>query len=195
MFAVILFAQTCAIPSWAQGRVELRPSYIYFDFLLQDPSVSFKVTVTGSAIGRTPKWNEQDENPPLSARRAIKLADNLRAKVVKDHEEWKWHLEHASLTPFSESPQGRWYWEISYYAARPVYTGPHNELHLAVLMDGTVVEPEIKKREPQPRRRDRMRKGPSPVRSPAAHSATESHTRPTNPSSPRVSRAVGWRGA
>jgi len=155
LFAAAFFWQVCGTLSWAESYVGIRPSVIYSDCLLRDPSVWFEITVTESAIDRAPKWKEKDENPPLSARRAIELADMLRAKLVNETEEWKWHLECVSLTPFDpESPRGRWFWQISYYAVQDgTYARPLNHLHLAVLMDGTVVEPKIQKREPRSKQR------------------------------------------
>lgn len=154
LFAIVLLALFLLIdtPTRSEddggGFWQLRPSDIYFDYLLCDPTVCFGITITQSAIDKTPKWEPADEHPPLSARRAIQLADRLRSQLVKDDKGWRWCLKSATLTPWTpESPSGHWFWEIAYHACPPGgYAGPSNDLHLAVLMDGTVVRPKTSKR-------------------------------------------------
>jgi hypothetical protein len=139
-------------------------SNIYFDELLRDPSTEFVIEIREEAMQKTPVWENEDEHPPLSARRAIRLADSLCAKLVRDTGEWKWRLESAKLVPWFPA-SGRWFWEIQYHAYRDgSYAGPSNDLNLVVLMDGFVVQPTIRKRDAdavsrRPHTQDERRQG------------------------------------
>jgi hypothetical protein len=101
----------------------------------------YRSTVTPAVLAKTPVWDEKDENPPVSARQAIKLADKARERIVKDTDDWKWHREHVELHEFF----GRWYWTVRYraYNTDIVFYVTLPELTLVVLMDGTVIEPTI----------------------------------------------------
>jgi len=100
----------------------------------------YLVTVTQRALEKAPVWKDDAENPPLSARKAIRLADQLKSKLADDTDKWKWDRETASLV---EWVPGRWYWLVS-YEGRPtdgIASGNMPRVQLVVLMDGTVVEP------------------------------------------------------
>ena len=106
----------------------------------------------GSEIAETdllqaPTWDRRIPNPPLSANDAMVRADRVRKRLIKERKlldnvrDGEWALEDVQLTPYGED---HWYWVVRF-----VYdmsqSGPPNELELVVLMDGTVVEPKIKK--------------------------------------------------
>jgi len=106
----------------------------------------YTVTITEEALKKSPAW-KSDENPPLSAKKAINLAAAMKDTLVKDSDDHAWGLESASLKPFLD----KWYWQISYETrvmARGIggsgSSGPPTLLHLVVLMDGTVVKPEVR---------------------------------------------------
>lgn len=108
-------------------------------------------TITDEALERSPPWRAAEANPPVAARKVIALAEAKRPKwatdIPGDHG-WKWRLRCLSLTPRENE---RWYWLVNYVAV-PSDRGNAVEpcLFLAVLMNGTVVEPEP----PPPRDRE-----------------------------------------
>ncbi len=106
-------------------------------------SKQFKVKVTREALEKSPAWKDDAENPPLSARKAIKLANETKESLVKDSEQYVWKLRSVSLEPAGE---GRWYWLVNYEAhvRRGGSTGIPPNLRLVVLMDGKVIKPEVK---------------------------------------------------
>ena len=71
----------------------------------------YHVAVTRAVLDKTPVWKEDADNPPLSARKAIKLADEARARLFKDTDEWEWHRESMEL---NDAGGGRWYWSVRY---------------------------------------------------------------------------------
>jgi hypothetical protein len=105
------------------------------------------VTVTKERLERTPSWGQQSDNPPLSARSALKIANDFRKNFAKDQPGWKWDFESLSLR-HNRAAIGfrKWYW-VAYYEAFPVKGGlgggpPY--LFIVVLMDGTIVKPVVK---------------------------------------------------
>ncbi len=93
------------------------------------------VSIPEKALRASPSWAENAENPPLSARKAIKLA-----KVVSGSKELKLKLESVSLTPAGDE---KWYWLITYtgtYLSPEGYFGNPVTIDRVVLMDGTVMQ-------------------------------------------------------
>jgi len=117
------------------GRAEMRLySYAF--------SKQYVVTISDDALQKSPAWAEEAENPPVSARKAIKLADGMKDSLVKDSKDFKWTLRSASLQP---AGAGKWFWLVYYEAEfQGVSTGIPNYLRLVVLMDGTVIKPDVK---------------------------------------------------
>ena len=99
--ALVLLSLPCAEPEW---RVKLN-SYGF--------GKRYSVTITEQALKNAPAWKEDVENPPVSARRALKLAAEMKDKLVSDDKDWKWVLEAASLV---QNKGERWYWQVSYEA-------------------------------------------------------------------------------
>jgi hypothetical protein len=116
----------------------------------QADSRQFVVTITNQMIENSPVWADDDENPPLSARDAIKRANEIKNKLVQDSEMFKWKLASASLTPAKEKSK-KWYWLIYYKAEFQGINraGYPDDLRLVVLMDGTVISPVIKAHAPK----------------------------------------------
>jgi hypothetical protein len=118
----------CPSFAWAQRTI--------FSYTLDK---SYRTTITRKALQASPAWRNDAENPPLSAREARRLADETRARLVKDTPDFTWRLESIALTP--TSVEGRWFW-LAYYTAdfKGTSTGQDNFLKVAILMDGTVAE-------------------------------------------------------
>ncbi len=97
-------------------------------------------TVTDQMLRRSPAWRSDEPNPPLSARKALTVAEPEKARLLKPSSEVKWSLGGLSLVPWGRD---RWYWEIEYHwMVGYGQTGPPTTLRLVVLMDGTVIHPE-----------------------------------------------------
>jgi hypothetical protein len=106
-------------------------------------SNQYVVRVSGEDLEKSPSWKDDAENPPLSAKKAIKLANEMKDSLVKDGKDFKWILESASLKP---ARRDRWYWLLNYEVEfQGAHTGAPIQLRLVVLMDGTVIKPEVRK--------------------------------------------------
>lgn len=102
---------------------------------------SYNTEVSDGALAKSPAWRDADDNPPLSARKAIASAEAMVAKVVEPDKEWRRHLEGITLTQRGD----RWFWRAQFIwlpkgggiAGLPPY------LDIIVLMDGTALKPAI----------------------------------------------------
>jgi hypothetical protein len=97
----------------------------------------FSTEISWEALDGSPPWRESEPNPPFPARKALKLAEKEKSRLVKDSPQHGifWYLDKVRLRPWED----HWYWEISYkvhYDRDELYG-----LTLAVLLDGTLVQP------------------------------------------------------
>ena len=100
-----------------------------------------EITVAGDNL--RPMWKSTEYNPPLSARQAIALAMTKRKEIVNDPPNGQWVLKEAAITPF-DANNGIWFWLITFEEqTNGITTGMIPHLKLAILMDGSVVEPEL----------------------------------------------------
>ncbi len=103
--------------------------------------------LSADVISKTPIWSEDAENPPVSARAAIKLADAARVKLVKDQTGFRWKRASVNLRFLDYCD--RHIWEVWYEAeAKPkgmygVVPSVPTIVRLIVMMDGSVLEPRV----------------------------------------------------
>src|SRR5260370_32794682 len=121
------------------------PAEVSFPGLVLSIDKYYYVRITDEAFQKSPAWSAEAENPPLSARKAVRLANERRAKLVPDTKDWKWKLMSIQLCPHHDD---RWYWIVEYveWPRTGGIQGMPGYLKLAVLMDGTVVEPTVEGR-------------------------------------------------
>jgi hypothetical protein len=99
---------------------------------------TFVSKVTAESIRATPAWNDDQENPPVSARTALRLAKELRDTVVDTPINAGWDAGSFGLLH-----DGRHcVWLVYFKAARVGDKGKHRFTAI-VLMDGTVVKPTV----------------------------------------------------
>jgi hypothetical protein len=100
----------------------------------------YVVTVTDAKLKLTPSWQKEASDPPLSARKALKAANEFRAVFFKDANGWKWQFQSLSLRHHRRE---KWYW-VAYYEADPINGGIGGGVpycFVVVLMDGAIVQP------------------------------------------------------
>lgn len=105
---------------------------------------NIRVSVDKSIAERQPAWKWSASNPPLSARRALEIAGTYRKTRLKQWDRFEWTLVSLNLTPM-DARNGKWCWVARFeLAPKPGLTATHMpELDFYILMDGTVVEPEV----------------------------------------------------
>lgn len=134
IIAFILFA---VISQSTQGNSDVARGHCSHAF-----GKAYYSEISRDALNKSPAWNTEDENPPLSARKAINLSDARFKKLVKDTEDYKWRREEAAVVFLGSK---FCYWKITYEAwvTRGGSSGPPITIELFVLMDGTFIEPEV----------------------------------------------------
>lgn len=104
---------------------------------------TYKSHVAKEVADKTPRWSNREENPPVSPREALKLADKMLRSIAKAPKGWKWQAMHLNML-LGENPC---LWFVTYQGVpvepEGVSSIPYHEITLIVLMDGTVIKPEI----------------------------------------------------
>ena len=94
-----------------------------------------------SDLMKSPAWQDNADNPPISARRAIQLAGQMRRTLFKDNEDYHWQL-YAAEIGFGRNR--RCWWDVHFLARSTTGgSGVPDDLHVIVLMDGTVLKPKV----------------------------------------------------
>ncbi|HVA45004.1 MAG TPA: hypothetical protein VNH11_01340 [Pirellulales bacterium] len=105
---------------------------------------TYKSRMAHDALLNSPTWDkEKADIPPVSPRKAIRLAEKMRNSVVKAPDDWEWHT--VDLHLFLEGDHCVWH---ATFQAMPIEPAAglvprHEEVTLIVLMDGTVIEPVV----------------------------------------------------
>lgn len=106
---------------------------------------TYKSCLTGNdlrdAIRNSPAWDQETESPPVSPRKAIKLAEKMRKSVLKTPDDWGWRPMDVRLLLLGD----RCVWHVTFQAT-PIAPDaglipPHEEITLIVLMDSAVIKP------------------------------------------------------
>jgi hypothetical protein len=104
----------------------------------------YMVSVTDSDLKNSPGWKQRDENPPLAARDALKLAGPIKERLLKDSDTIEWHLRAVILRQNGWSDESRrWYWVVHYAAGPKPNHGMSGKMdfYVIVLMNGRIIEP------------------------------------------------------
>jgi len=124
--AISLFLWSAAL----QAQLELKERVLGDNYLTR---------VSPAAFEKAPKWKDSDEHPPVSARKAIKLATSALESSIDTPKGWKWEISEAALKSF----RGNWYWQVTFESRRREGDGQFasTKLRIVVLMDGNAVKP------------------------------------------------------
>jgi hypothetical protein len=124
------------------NRGHVRTQRIRFENRLFDKT--YVTDITRHDVWKNPNWEERDENPPVSARRAIRMARKARDSVALQ-DGYAWMVREASLQPDG----GNWMWRVTFdaYSLEPVLgqtpeaDPDQNAITILVFMDGTTSQP------------------------------------------------------
>jgi hypothetical protein len=89
-------------------------------------------------LEKTPVWKRDADNPPISARRAIEIAEKEVAKVPAE-DGLNRVVDAVALVPVRD----RWIWRVSFVWKVKVggSTGVPDHFYVLVLMDGSPIKP------------------------------------------------------
>jgi hypothetical protein len=107
-------------------------------FTVEYRGKKYDFRVTDQELSRTPAWPAAEENPPLSARRAIEIAAKHLATLLPDGKDWRLHQ--VTLKPVDD----RWIYLVEFLeplrgdgSGQQLYGG----FQIVVLMNGVPVAP------------------------------------------------------
>lgn len=106
----------------------------------------YEVVVKAAAIKKAPAWADGESDPPLSARKAIARAREAKGRLLPDVADESFPLVGLDLCP---GPAGGWFWQARFEQRGAGAGGRPPFVRVAVLMDGSVVEPVVV---PRPKR-------------------------------------------
>jgi hypothetical protein len=143
-FLTISVVLLLTVSAFAQGVVVL--SYGF--------GKKYSCEIPHDKLAKSPPWKQTADSPPLPAGKAIRLANAVKSRLVKDSHDFKWSLASATLEhihsfgpwplPDGSDLRDRWWWAIKYEAyPRKGGTSGVPDLIVVVLMDGTVIEPKV----------------------------------------------------
>ena len=101
--------------------------------------------ITDADMAGTPVWKEQDDHPPLAARKALAAARSGLAQIVSDHKDWT--LEGLTLQQWHDG--SHWYYLAVFNAPVPpgvISIGRPVSMTIPVLMNGAAVKPKVSPR-------------------------------------------------
>lgn len=106
----------------------------------------YAINVTSELLKATPEWKAENEDPPVPAATAVRLAESEMRKLLGAPlpQEWVVELESAVL---HRGAGNKWYWVVGFQArdASVNWTGRFPWLNVCVLMDNQVLK--IEKRD------------------------------------------------
>jgi hypothetical protein len=152
--ALLVVVAVCGVGSlWLRRSVLPRPYtghiYAWSVGSYQDDGLDaeFTTRLTDDAAAESPTWNPADPNPPLSARAALGIADKVRKEKLRDKDGWKWGLDTIELKPLDPA-KNTWCWSVVFVAyPNGGLGGEAPRVHVIVLMNGKVIEPEVRARD------------------------------------------------
>lgn len=105
---------------------------------------AYASTITEKMLAASPEWADSEPDPPLSARKAMALAERTYSAVAKGEpirEELERELAWVRLVPLGKK---KWCWEVRYqwHIRLGASSGTPSDFRVFVLMNGDVVQPE-----------------------------------------------------
>ena len=144
---LLLFVTWCGIAFFVLARYLTAPPYQGFFHDLQGKT-SYHYGVRGmsgtkidkDAVEDSPAWDPADANPPVSAARALSIADRIRVERLKDTSGRRWGLDSLNLCPL-DGKHNQWCWRVTFMASpgRSDFAGQPPRFVAYILMNGEAV--------------------------------------------------------
>lgn len=104
----------------------------------------FYPKIPDKIIEQAPAWNYANDNPPISLRKALQIAETFRQeRLYKIFDfDYDWYLSSILLAPV-DAAEAKWCWCFRFDDKPSGYAEIGPTVTFYVLMDGTVLEPLI----------------------------------------------------
>lgn len=141
-FAVLaaIIGTAFQIPSFVQGQTGTQPykePEAQINWSTDAEGKQYVATLLIATLKRTPDWDDEDENPPLSARKARSLAQEVFDEIAPYGKE----AECRATLKLRDDGDDKWFWVV--YFTPLDGRGFQSTFPIPVLFDGSVVRPEI----------------------------------------------------
>jgi hypothetical protein len=121
--------------------VALFAAQVETTFTVEYNGSKYEFHISDQDLQATPTWLPNQDNPPLSARRAIDIATNQLVSLLPDGKDWR--LYEVTLRPIDN----RWVYLVQFL--EPLRSAGGQQLssgfEIVVLMNGVAVMPHISK--------------------------------------------------
>jgi hypothetical protein len=98
---------------------------------------SFQYKLSDADFANTPSWNENESEPPLSAKEAVRIARETAPRFVKGVETWK--IRRVELFNMTGD---KWFYRIHFTCLGAQCRDLSDRSFVSIVkMDGTIVEP------------------------------------------------------
>lgn len=140
---VMLFVSRQFAISPYEGLTDDIEGTIFFAYGLEE---DVETEIDKEAVRKSPRWDPAYENPPVSARAALLIANQFRRDSLRDNALWEWRLAYITLYPI-DGKNNKWCWCIRFaaHAKKGGYSGRPPEFAVFVLMNGKIVMPKFNK--------------------------------------------------
>lgn len=137
-FALLLvLSPVCSYSQTQSGPFEQGSYAFFYD------GISYSVRLSAEEVSNTPSWNPARKDPPLSVRQAAKIARAELQRFVKNSAS-EWDISSLALTQLDLE---KWVYTVNFQCYNSkcqdsrAYGG---SFRIAVKMDGSTIQPEIK---------------------------------------------------
>jgi hypothetical protein len=148
---LLLFVTGCAIVMFFVSRQLAISPYegatddvegsIFFAYGLEE---DMETEIDKETVRKSPRWDPAEENPPVSARAALLIANRFRRDRLRNNALWEWRLSYITLYPI-DGENCKWCWCIRFAAhvKKGGFFDRPPEFTVFVLMNGEIVMPKF----------------------------------------------------
>jgi len=143
----LLLGTWCGIAAYALSRFLVERPFVgstadidYGTFPTQFGDIQFDE----ATVAATRPWEPSANNPPVSPRQVLVIANGYFSENLKDSNELAWELEELALLPV-RAEQNNWCWHVRFagYPKGATMGGVPYDEELFINMDGEIMPPKI----------------------------------------------------
>ena len=95
-----------------EGATDDVEGSIFFAYGLEE---DMETEIDKETVRKSPRWDPAEENPPVSARAALLIANRFRRDRLRNNALWEWRLSYITLYPI-DGENCKWCWCIRFAA-------------------------------------------------------------------------------
>jgi hypothetical protein len=117
----------------------LLPAQVETTFTVEYGGKKYEFHLADQDLQKTPAWPATQENPPLSARRAVDIASKQLAALLPNGKDWR--LYSVTLRPMDD----RWIYLVDFLEPlrRDNSVQQSSSFQIVVLMNGVAITPKV----------------------------------------------------